>query len=153
MVSNQAADTLIALRLAERGDRRRAGRCDRVHPHARSFNPNTMLALRTLVNDIGNEMAIYKELKHVPADRTPNFRNDMYLVSEALRLMQKSGQPAFAAADVVVLDELQEAHRQRHQVHPALGEGGGGDGSRAWAPWWAGSASSSRWARRSAKTI
>jgi hypothetical protein len=25
-----------------------------------------MLALRTLVNDIGNEMALYKELKHVP---------------------------------------------------------------------------------------
>jgi PiT family inorganic phosphate transporter len=69
----------------------------------RQFNPNTMLALRTLVSDIGNEMALYKELKHVPADRTPNFRNDMYVVSEALRLMQKSGKPAFAAADVAVL--------------------------------------------------
>ena len=66
----------------------------------REFNPNTMLALRTLVSDIGNEMALYKDLKHVPADRTPNFRNDMYVVSEALRLMQKSGKPAFAAADV-----------------------------------------------------
>ena len=69
----------------------------------RQFNPNTMLALRTLVGDIGNEMALYKELKHVPAGRTPNFRNDMYVVSEALRLMQKSGQPEFAAADVEVL--------------------------------------------------
>jgi PiT family inorganic phosphate transporter len=47
----------------------------------RQFNPNTMLALRTLVGDIGNEMALYKELKHVPAGRTPNFRNDMYVVS------------------------------------------------------------------------
>jgi PiT family inorganic phosphate transporter len=69
----------------------------------REFNPNTMLALRTLVSDIGNEMALYKELKHVPADRTPNFRNDMYVVSEALRLIQKSGTPAFAAADAAVL--------------------------------------------------
>ena len=69
----------------------------------RQFNPNTMLALRTLVGDVGNEMALYKELKHVPAGRTPNFRNDMYVVSEALRLMQKSGQPEFAAADVEVL--------------------------------------------------
>jgi PiT family inorganic phosphate transporter len=69
----------------------------------RQFNPNTMLALRTMVNDIGNQMALYKELKHVPADRTPNFRNDMYVVSEALRLMQKSGKPDFAAADVNVL--------------------------------------------------
>ena len=31
-----------------------------------------------------------------------NFRNDMYLASEALRLMQKSGKPA-AAADAAVL--------------------------------------------------
>src|SRR3984957_15199314 len=69
----------------------------------RNFTPNTMLALRTLVNDIGNQMAIYKQLKNVPADRTPNFRNDMYLVSEALRLMQKSGQPVFTAADEMVL--------------------------------------------------
>src|SRR5579862_1081422 len=69
----------------------------------RQFNPNTMLALRTLVGDIGNEMSMYKELKHVPAARTPNFRNDMYVVSEALRLIQKSGQPPFAAADAEVL--------------------------------------------------
>src|SRR5262249_10552762 len=32
-----------------------------------------------------------------------NFRNDMYLVSEALRLMQKSGNPKFADADAAVL--------------------------------------------------
>jgi PiT family inorganic phosphate transporter len=30
------------------------------------FTPNTMLAMRTLVNDIGNETSIYKELKNVP---------------------------------------------------------------------------------------
>ncbi|HUO27565.1 MAG TPA: inorganic phosphate transporter [Bryobacteraceae bacterium] len=69
----------------------------------REFNPNTMLALRTLVNDIGNQMALYKQLKSVPAERTPNFRNDMYVVSEALRLVQKSGSPKFSAADTVVL--------------------------------------------------
>ncbi|HVZ19377.1 MAG TPA: inorganic phosphate transporter [Terriglobales bacterium] len=69
----------------------------------REFTPNTMLSLRTLVNDIGNEMAFFKELKAVPADQTRNFRNDMYLVSEAIRLMQKSGQPKFAADDMKVL--------------------------------------------------
>ena len=69
----------------------------------REFNANTMLALRTLVSDVGNEMALYKELKHVPADRTPNFRNDLYVVSEALRLIQRSGKPEFAAADLAVL--------------------------------------------------
>ena len=53
-----------------------------LHPH-QEFTPNTVLALRTLINDIGNEMANYKELRYVPQDRLRNFRNDMYLVSEA----------------------------------------------------------------------
>jgi PiT family inorganic phosphate transporter len=67
-----------------------------------------MLALRTLVNEISNELSMYKELRHVPADRTPNFRNDMYVVSEAIRLMQKSGTPAFAPADAEVLQRYKK---------------------------------------------
>jgi PiT family inorganic phosphate transporter len=39
----------------------------------------------------------------VPHTQVRNFRNDMYLVSEAIRLMQKSGKPALAAADAAVL--------------------------------------------------
>jgi PiT family inorganic phosphate transporter len=69
----------------------------------KEFKPNTMLAMRELVNGIGTEMAIFKELSKVPNDRVRNFRNDMYLASEALRLMQKSGKPVLAAADVAVL--------------------------------------------------
>jgi PiT family inorganic phosphate transporter len=69
----------------------------------KQFNANTMLAMRTLVNDIGNETALYKELKNVPSDRVRNFRNDLYLVSEALRLTAKSGQPKFSDADAAVL--------------------------------------------------
>ncbi len=69
----------------------------------KNFTPNTMLAMRELVTDIGNEMALYKELRNVPADRVRNFRNDMYIVSEALRLMKKSGQPQISAADDAVL--------------------------------------------------
>src|SRR5580704_16020546 len=69
----------------------------------KEFKPNTMLALRGLVNGIGTEMAIFKDLKNVPQKEVRNFRNDMYLASEAIRLMQKSGKPVFAAADVAVL--------------------------------------------------
>jgi PiT family inorganic phosphate transporter len=102
MVSTQAADALshYVSPSAVIGDAR-----DDVTAYIRTreFNANTMLALRTLVNDVGNQMALYKELKHVPADRTPNFRNDLYVVSEALRLIQKSGKPAFAEADAAVL--------------------------------------------------
>jgi inorganic phosphate transporter, PiT family len=69
----------------------------------KDFNANTMLALRSVVSDIGNETAIYKALKDVPSDKTRNFRNDMYVVSEAIRLIQKSGKPAFTADEESVL--------------------------------------------------
>ncbi len=70
---------------------------------SKQFTPNTMLALRETVNSIGTEMALYKELKSVPQDKVRNFRNDMYVVSEALRLMNKTHQPEFSAADSVIL--------------------------------------------------
>jgi PiT family inorganic phosphate transporter len=69
----------------------------------KNFTDNTMLALRTLVSDIGNETAIYKELKNIPNDRVRNFRNDMYLISEAIRIMQKTGTPTFTDSDKAVL--------------------------------------------------
>jgi inorganic phosphate transporter, PiT family len=79
---------------------------------SKDFTPNTMLALRTMVSDIGNETALYKEMKNIPNDRVRNFRNDMYLVSESLRLMQKSGQPLISAADAAVL-----ANYKKHIDH------------------------------------
>jgi PiT family inorganic phosphate transporter len=69
----------------------------------KQFTPNTMLALRETVNGIGTEMALYKELKAVPQDKVRNFRNDMYVVSEALRLMNKTHTPEFSTADTAVL--------------------------------------------------
>jgi PiT family inorganic phosphate transporter len=69
----------------------------------RDFNANTMLALRSLVSDIGNETALYKELKNVPPDMTRNFRNDMYVVSETIRLIQKSGKAQFSEDDLKIL--------------------------------------------------
>jgi inorganic phosphate transporter, PiT family len=74
----------------------------------REFTPNTMLALRQLVTDIGNETVLFGELARVPNDRVRNFRNDMYLVSETLRLMKKTKQPAIAAADWAALDNYKK---------------------------------------------
>ncbi len=67
------------------------------------FTPNTMLALRQLISDIGNETVLFGELAKIPNDRVRNFRNDMYLVSEALRIMQKTHQPDISAGDWTVL--------------------------------------------------
>jgi PiT family inorganic phosphate transporter len=101
-VSHQAADVLgkYVQSSAVVGDPR-----DDVTDYIRTkeFKPGTMLALRVMVNDIGTEMSQFKDLAKVPRELVRNFRNDMYLVSEALRLMGKSGKPAFAAADVAVL--------------------------------------------------
>jgi PiT family inorganic phosphate transporter len=69
----------------------------------KEFKPSTMLALRVLINDIGTEMAQFKQLAAVPREHVRNFRNDMYVVSEALRIMAKSGKPALAAGDVAIL--------------------------------------------------
>jgi inorganic phosphate transporter, PiT family len=69
----------------------------------KEFTPNTMLAMRQLISDIGNETSLYKELKNVPNDRVRNFRNDLYLISEALRIVQKTGHAQFSDADAAVL--------------------------------------------------
>jgi PiT family inorganic phosphate transporter len=69
----------------------------------KEFTPNTTLALRQLVGDIGNETGLFGELSRVPNDQVRNFRNDMYLVSEAMRLMQKTHQPQIAPQDWKVL--------------------------------------------------
>ena len=52
-----------------------------------------MLALRQLVDELNREVAGYKTFQSVPAQQQANVRNEMYLTSEALRLMQKIAQP------------------------------------------------------------
>jgi len=74
----------------------------------KEFTPNTMLALRQLINDIGNETASFGQLAKIPSDRVRNFRNDMYLVSETLRLMKKNHQGNLNAEDWTVLDNYKK---------------------------------------------
>ena len=74
----------------------------------KQFTPNTMLALRQLVSGIGNETALFGEMSKVPNDRVRNFRNDMYIASEALRLMKKNKQPDISASDWQGLDNYKK---------------------------------------------
>lgn len=69
----------------------------------KELTPNTTLALRQLISDIGNETALFGELGKIPNEQVRNFRNDMYLVSEALRLMQKMHQSDISQDDWKVL--------------------------------------------------
>ncbi len=69
----------------------------------KEFKPGTMLALRQEINEIGNEVKSFKLLKLVPTERMGNLRNEMYVVSETLRLVQKSGKAIFSDDDKKVL--------------------------------------------------
>jgi PiT family inorganic phosphate transporter len=70
----------------------------------KQMQPDTMLALRELVNDLKNEVSLYKEYKSVPASQQTNVRNDMYVASEAVRLMEKSKAFPFTAQETAALD-------------------------------------------------
>jgi len=69
----------------------------------REITPTTIAGLQKLVGAVGHDMAIYKELKHVPPAQTRNFRNDMYVISEAMRFMDKTKLPTIAPADADIL--------------------------------------------------
>ena len=69
----------------------------------REIAPVTISALQALSGSIAQEVAKFGEFSNVPQGQISNVRNDMYLTSEALRLMNKSGQPAFEGADKDVL--------------------------------------------------
>ena len=69
----------------------------------KKLQPDTILALRELVEDLSHEVALYKEFKAVPANQQTNVRNDMYVASEAIRLMQKNKNPAFTSAENATL--------------------------------------------------
>jgi PiT family inorganic phosphate transporter len=71
--------------------------------NTKKFNDNTMLALRQYINDVGNEVSGYKELRDVPNNQMSNIRNEMYVISESIRLIEKSGKTEFSADDKKVL--------------------------------------------------
>ncbi len=70
---------------------------------AREMAPATIPAVRAVIKDVAAQVASYKELKNVPPEQTRNVRNDMYLMSEALRLADKSGALKMSAEDTAVV--------------------------------------------------
>jgi len=67
------------------------------------FTPNTMLALRQIINDTAHEVLQYKSLAAIPAADQANVRNDMYVTDEALRIMAKKKQPTFNPSETAIL--------------------------------------------------
>ena len=65
----------------------------------RKLSPATTGAVADLARKIEGEITQYKSLRGVPANMQRNVRNDMYLESEALRVMGKLKNPTFSAQD------------------------------------------------------
>jgi len=65
----------------------------------RTVTPASLPALRLLIADIARQIDEYGALSRVPAEKTPNVRNDMYLASEMLARIAKAGEPKFEAAE------------------------------------------------------
>jgi PiT family inorganic phosphate transporter len=69
----------------------------------KKLQPETMTALREIVRDLEGDVRAYGEYKNVPANQQTNVRNDMYVTSEALRLMAKTKTPSFSAEENAAL--------------------------------------------------
>ncbi|RFU45127.1 inorganic phosphate transporter [Paraburkholderia sp. DHOC27] len=92
------------------------GAAPTAHPRAeveayvrtRQLTSATVPALQQLTDMIGKQVGTSGTLAGVPQDIVDNVRNNMYVASEAIRLMEKSKQPAFSEDDTKVLDNFKK---------------------------------------------
>jgi PiT family inorganic phosphate transporter len=68
------------------------------------INEGTYPSLAVLVRDISNQVIQYGSLAKVPAEAVGNTRNDMYLVSEAIRFLMKDKESDLSTTDVATLN-------------------------------------------------
>jgi inorganic phosphate transporter, PiT family len=74
----------------------------------KKMTPTTLLAERQMILEIEHEVAQYKTLKGVPSNQQSNVRNDMYISSEALRLMGKAKNPNFTPEEAAVMSNYKK---------------------------------------------
>jgi PiT family inorganic phosphate transporter len=68
------------------------------------INEGTFPSLAVLVRDISDQVHQYGTLAKVPAEVVGNTRNDMYLVSEAIRFLMKDKEADLSTTDVATLN-------------------------------------------------
>ena len=61
----------------------------------KTYQAEVIPALADVVGDIGDQVKQYGSLDHVPMEAVANVRNDMYLASESLRLIEKDSSLKF----------------------------------------------------------
>lgn len=75
----------------------------------KSWTPETTVAMTGFLRDLDTRMVNYKSLANVPTDLVSNLRNDLYLVSEALKLVDKKKQLKVTAEDLKVITTFHAA--------------------------------------------
>jgi PiT family inorganic phosphate transporter len=71
---------------------------------ARSVTPQGVAALAALARTVSEEVGRYHSIDKVPPGSLVNIRNDMYLLSEGLRFMNKAKSLSLSGADKLTLD-------------------------------------------------
>jgi inorganic phosphate transporter, PiT family len=68
------------------------------------INEGTFPSLAALVNNIAKQVTQYGSIAKMPVDQVGNTRNDMYLVSEAIRFLVKDKESDLNAQDIATLN-------------------------------------------------
>ena len=72
------------------------------------LDEGTFPSLAALVSDIAKQVQGYGSLAKAPPDQVGNIRNDMYLVSEAIRFLMKDKAAELTIADVSTLNDYKK---------------------------------------------
>ena len=83
------------------------------------ISEGTYPALAALVGEIDKQVAQYGSFAKVPQDQVGNTRNDMYLASEALRLLMKDKESELTAQQVSVLNDYKRSLDNSTKFIPA----------------------------------
>jgi PiT family inorganic phosphate transporter len=84
----------------------------------RTASGPVVASVESLSQDISQSVSAYRSLAKVPVDDVTNVRNDMYLVGESLRLLQKQGLLSPAPEDRRTLTDFKQALDQATKFIP-----------------------------------
>ncbi|PLZ04227.1 anion permease [Burkholderia sp. WAC0059] len=74
----------------------------------RTLTPATLPALQQLSLQLGDQVSRVHTIADVPMSNVDNVRNNMYVTSEAIQLLEKSTQPALAPADRGAIENFRQ---------------------------------------------
>ena len=76
--------------------------------HAHKISEGTYPSLAVLMKQIGDEVQQYGSLAKTPFDKVQNIRNDMYLASEAIRVLAKDKESELKPDEKATLDAFKK---------------------------------------------